>query len=162
MFPQATLLCLAFLTASQTGEPSAKELAALKTQRDIADAYMRQATQVALQKLETVKDSKSTREILQKNLSRKRYFDTGTDAKDLAAFTQQLKEADQAKIKLGGEALKELLKASVQGQVDDKGFAKIDDEVRKQYAAATLQAIQDALTAEFRARIVRELNARKK
>jgi len=144
-------------------ELSVKEIAALKTQRNISDAYMRQATQMALDNLEkAAKDKKAGKEILQKNLSRKRYFDSGTAVKELVEFKRQLKEADEAKIKLTDPALQELIKAAVEHQVDGKGLKKIEEDVMKQYAEATCQTILDALAAEFRARIIRELNAKKK
>ena len=150
----------------QTGkdnELSVKEIAALKTQRNIADAYMRQATQMALDNLEkAAKDKKTGKESLQKHLSRKRYFDSGTDVKKLAEFKRQLKEADEAKIKLTDPALQELIKAAAEQQLDSKGLQKIEQDIMKQYAEATSQTIHDAVAAEFRARIIRELNAKKK
>jgi hypothetical protein len=169
MIPRFLFLAVVFfsglqpLQAGKDNEMSAKEIAALKTQRNIADAYMRQATQMALDNMEKASKSKKTgKETLQKNLSRKRYFDSGTDVKELVEFKRQLKEADEAKIKLTDPALQELIKAAAEHQVDGKGLQKIERDVMKQYAEATSQTILDALAAEFRARIIRELNAKKK
>jgi hypothetical protein len=169
MIPNFLLLAVVFFSGSQPlqagkdNELSAKEIADLKTQRNIADAYMRLATQMALDNLEkAAKDKKTGKEALQKHLGRKRYFDSGTDVKELVEFKRQLKEADEAKIKLTDVALQELIKAAAEHQVDSKALQKIEEDVRKQYAEATSQTILDALAAEFRARIIRELNAKKK
>jgi hypothetical protein len=169
MIPNFLFLAVVFFSGSQPlqvgkdNELSAKEIAALKTQRNIADAYMRQATQMALDNLEkAAKDRKTGKETLQKHLSRKRYFDSGTDVKELVEFKRQLKEADEAKIKLTDPALQELIKAAAEHQVDSKGLQKVEQDVMKQYAEATSQTILDALAAEFRARIIRELTAKKK
>ena len=144
------------------GEPTEKEIAALKIQRDVADAYMRKATQLALKNLEKVKDSNSSKEMLSKHLERKRYFDTGTTKPDLVAFAAQVAEAEKAKIKLTDPALEELIKAAVLHQVDQPGLTKIEEEVRQQYPQATSAFIMNALAAEFRARIIRDLNVKKK
>jgi hypothetical protein len=169
MIPNFLLLAIVFFSGSQPlqrgkdNELSAKEIAALKIQRNIADAYMRLATQMALDNLEkAAKNKKTGKEALQKHLGRKRYFDSGTDVKELVEFKRQLKEADEAKIKLTDVALQELIKAAAEHQVDSKGLQKIEQNVMKQYAEATSQTILDALAAEFRARIIRELNAKKK
>ena len=169
MIPNFLVLAVAIFSGSQPLQPgkdnelSAEEIAALKTQRNIADAYMRQATQRALDNLKkAAKDKKTGKEALQKHLGRKRYFDSGTDVKELVEFKRQLKEADEAKIKLTDPALQELIKAAAEQQLDSKGLQKIEQDVMKQYAEATSQIIHDALAAEFRARIIRELIAKKK
>jgi len=169
MIPNFLVLAVAIFSGSQPHQPgkdnelSAKEIVALKTQRNIADAYMRQATQRALDNLKkAAKDKKTGMETLQKHLSRKWYFGSGTEVKELVEFKRQLKEADEAKIKLTDPALLELIKAAAEQQVDSKGLQKIEQDVMKQYAEATSQTIHDALAAEFRARIIRELNAKKK
>jgi hypothetical protein len=169
MSPKLVFAPIVLLIGSQSlqggkdDELSAKEIATLRMQRDIADTYMRQLAQVALKNLEkAAKDKNAAKETLRKDLKRKRYFDSGTDVKELVEFKRQLKEADEAKVKLGEPALRELVKAAAQQQVDDKGLTNIEQDVMKQYAQATPQAIQDALSAEFRARIIRELNAKKK
>src|SRR5262245_2039608 len=116
------------LGASQKQELSEKEVAELKKQRDLADAFMRRATEAALKNLEKApkddKDkgvkAKENRDALQKQLAKKRYFDSGTKAEELAEFQRWLKEADKSGVKLTDQALQELIKASVLHQLDDK------------------------------------------
>jgi hypothetical protein len=155
------------LQAGKDNELSAKELAALKSQRTIANDFMRQATEVALKNMkkgtkEKSAKEKSPKELLQEKLARKHYFDSGIEVKDLTEFARLVKEADKAGIKLKDEALQELIKASVLQLVDEKAIKMIEEDVRKRHDEATSKEVRDALSAEFRVRIIRDLQAKKK
>jgi hypothetical protein len=158
----AMLMGLQPLQAGKEKSLTDKEAAALKSRRDLADAFMRQATEAALAHLDQAKETKDRKEIkeyLQNQLARKRYFDAGTD---LLEFKQLLSAADASKIKLTDAAVQELVKAATRQQLDEKGLKKIEEEVRKKHGDATSQMLTEALASEFRVRIVRELNAKKK
>jgi len=154
-------------------ELTEKEAAALKQQRDLADAYMRKLLERAVKTLEKapkadkvgrIQEEKDriAMETLKQRLEEKRYFGTGTGPAELKAFKTQVLEADRLAIQVNDQALKELLRGAVLLQVDEKGLKEVEDEVRKQQGGATPEAVARALRDEFRARIVRDLLAKKK
>jgi hypothetical protein len=158
-----------FAQGDKKGETKEPDLAELKKQRDLADAMMRKVTEQALKNLDkAAKDTKddktaqAIREGLQKRMASKRYFGTGTSQDELAAFQSGLKEADQAGIKIGGEALNELIRSSVYQRVSDKEIKSLAQEVGKQNGNATADNVLRAVAAEFRARIAVELKDKKK
>jgi hypothetical protein len=150
-----------------------KEQAELKARRDLADVVLRKAAEQALKNLEKVaKDDKlskaqveklkADRAVLELGLGRPRFFESGTTPQDLLEFQAALQAADKLGVQLDERSVQELLKASVQGLVDDKGLKAIQEEVRKQQGGASAEAVLRALRDEFRARIVRELAKKKK
>ncbi len=175
------LLALAVVLALGTGwlpaqgdkklELSAQELAALKKQRDLANAYLRQLTEQAINALDEAlkvgkvdKDKigkeRQARVLLQRQLAH--YTGLKTSPEELTNFHQLLKEADRQGIKLNEQALQELVRATVQHRLDAKGLKQVEEAVRKENPGVTSDEVQRALTAEFRARIVRELNEKKR
>ena len=120
----AMLMCLS-LQVAQTDT----DLANLKKQRDLADAFMRQATQTALDAV--AKDTKDPAkakiaDYLRDQLKRERYF-----VGQAAEFAALLDEADRVKVKIGDQALLELVKASVRHGLSDKAIRQLKEEVRK-------------------------------
>ncbi len=174
MIVQAAALALAFHLALGATPPASqgdakgegKELAELKKQRDLADAFMRRVTEQALKALDQEKAAKEAkkgerklvRESLQAQLKQKHFFKTGDDP---AAFQRGLKAADQEGIKLDNAAVHELIKASVFQRVDDKTIKSLAAEVGKEHAADA-DAVLRAVAAEYRVRIANDLKAKKK
>src|SRR5262245_12751683 len=134
-----------------------QELAALKKQRDLANDFMRRATERALKEpakgdKEKSGHEKAARETLQKRLAPPRYFGSGTGPEELARFRSLLQEADKEGVKLTDQALHELIRAAVLHRLDDKALKQDAEEVRKQHEGATDETIHRALSAEFRGR----------
>jgi hypothetical protein len=168
-------------------EPSEKELAALKAQRDLANDFMRASAEQAMKNLaKAPKDDKAgkekadkaaeIRESLQKLLKQGRIFKGGTSRDDLAVFSRALKDADKEGIKVSGEALRELIRAEVKHQINDKEVKSLAESIGKEHDK-DVKAIQEfhgkafkqnadgvleAVAAEYRVRIVTELKAKKK
>src|SRR5205085_9252875 len=117
------------------GQPTDKELIELKAQRDLADAFMRKAAEKALANAD--KADKTAREGLQKRLKQKRFFDTGTTREELIAFQGMVKEADASGVKVSGDALQELILASVARGVDKKDIKAIAEDVAKSSGASS-------------------------
>jgi hypothetical protein len=139
--------------------PAEKEVAELKKQRDLADAFVRRLAELALK---DDKVDKEKRAELRKQLEQKRFFGSGTTAEELAEFRRQLEEADRAKIKLNDQALQELLRATALDRLDDKALRKAEEAFRRENGDVSAEVLRRAVAAEFRARIVRELRAKKK
>ncbi len=173
MIVQAAVLALALLAPAASPPASqgdakgeGKELAELKKQRDLADAFMRRATEHALKALDQEKAEKETkkgerklvRDTLQKQLKEKHYFRTGDDP---AAFQRGLTAADKEGIKLDDAAVHELIKAGLFQRIDDKTINALAAEVGKQHSAGA-DAVLRAVTAEYRVRIAHDLQAKKK
>jgi hypothetical protein len=153
--------------AVQKVELTDKEKADLKKQRDLADAFMRRAAELAFKKLDgdpkqARGKEKEARLVLEKRLAKKRQFDSGTETEELAEFQRQVREANQLDVKLTNQALAELLKASVLHLLNDKEIRQLEEEVSKATTGTTAEDVRRALSAEFRAKIVRELAAKKK
>jgi hypothetical protein len=146
-----------------------KDLRDLKQQRDLADAFMREAARKALKNVakdigspKSDKETKAAVKGLMDLVDRKRFFGSGTSDDELTAFRNALKKADQTGIKVGGEALNELIRASVYQRITDKEIKSLAEEVGKQHGNATADTVLRAVAAEYRARIATDLKAKKK
>jgi hypothetical protein len=140
----------------------AVELPGVKVQRDLADTFMRKVAETALENLKKGKKKDNEKAIanLEARLKAPRYFQGGTGEKELAAHSALLAEADKAKVKVGGDGLRELIKADVGYGVDDKTLKALEKSVADS-SGTKAEVLMGSVANEFRARIVRDLSTKK-
>jgi hypothetical protein len=146
-----------------------RELDDLRQRRDIADLFMRRASQIAVTGLkermkepEKIPETKRKETLtllagLQKDLgdrlARPRYFEGGVKYQDLLDFMLWLQEADRLGINFQPDAVGELVYEAVHGPYagfDSRASRQAQWEVRNTNFAATDDLILRALRDEFR------------
>jgi hypothetical protein len=149
-----------------------KELEDLRTRRNIADLFMRNATRLCLKRIEDVmKDKQKIPEAkrqetllqygavqadLTVRLQTPRYFEGGVKLDNLLDFMLWLRQADRLGINLNSDAIDLLVQQALHGRItgfDRFASRQVEFEVRNSNYQATGDFIYRALRDEFRVQI---------
>jgi hypothetical protein len=149
-----------------------RDLEELRMRRNIADLFMRDASKLALKRVqETMKDSSKILESKRQQilmemadvqsdltavLRRPRYFEGGVKYADLLDFMIWLHEADRLGVTLDADSMKDLVFQAVHGRYssfDEYASRQVQYEVRQNIYAATDELIYRSLHDEFRVQI---------
>lgn len=159
------------------GNLRSDDLAKLKIQRNIANVYMRTATDIALNNVKAglteenlaKVDAKNRKEReqelrviqfhLMERLKRPRYFAGGTNFDDLLDFRLWLAEADRLNIHFEPTELERLFFGEIFGEKTSfnvNNLVMVQNEVRRNFQGINEKIIQKALADEFRARVAKQ------
>ncbi len=154
-----------------------QELHELKTRRDIANAYMRDAIQLITAELkhrideagkmtnekeraQTLQRATYLQRYLADKLARPRYFRGGTKLEDLLDFLIWRNQADRLNIRLNDATVAELIASDLHAGLPQllqamtrwgsQASAIVQRQVRGNFPGATYRVIVEALTDEFR------------
>ena len=157
---------------------SSRDLFDLKTQRNVANEFMRNCTEIAFKKAAKIayeedrrKDDKkratraqakaqllNIQATLYERKSKSRYFDLGVKFDDLLEFKLWQAVADKLDIRLDEEHITALFRFEFFSKeiLDDGDVARAQNETRRNFQNINDVYIRRAITEEFRVRIAQE------